>query len=527
MAETAPSPNVNPEGDLSAAKRRLASILSCSDDAAFTLMIWGLNALQSGNPEGGGLAFPYGVPPEAITEDMSTRLAIYPWELETLANELLSSPKSIYQTVQCNRWEVVPEIVNLLRRVDDLDFLVRRDSIDIEGELFRLAGRQFSWQQGFLNVPRFYRNNFIYGQGACADYFRDKHGIAIGDLSAIGFAMFASMVQRPNFMSDIDFSLFGLSDAMRDKALAILAAPLADLRQLAARERAQWGIMAYRPSVLRRFPCIRFGARGRRVRSPLPALILDRITSGLFYDVVSGGGPIRDEYGRRFEQYTLRYLQAMAPAVSAVPETKYKVSGNRFDTPDIIVSDRGDSEVRLAIECKASRMSFNARYADEPAADRGYDDIVNAVFQLWRYFSHCRRGKTGRSIAPDGIGLVLTLDSWMVMASSMFYEIFSRAETMARERDPLIEEQDRRPIAFSSIEDFESALTFGTEETFLDALRVSAAPETRGGYVRIHHEDAIGKVGITRAYPFDNLGEMLPWWAIVEEGRAAAAAANS
>lgn len=501
-----------------AVRDKFARMLGCADDESFLLMLWGINALQSGNPAGGAAVFPFGVPQGADSEDMGSALAIYPWELETLANELLASPKSIYRTLACNKWETAANVVNQLRRIDDLDFVDKKDSVNIFKELFRISGRQFDWQRGYLNVPQFYRNIFIYGQGECAEYFHRKYGIGINELTIVGFGLYAGFKQRPNFGADGDFGLLGVTADMRDKALNILAAPLGELQRRAKEERKGWDTMAYRPSVLRRFPCVRSGRRGWKLRSPLPDLILERITSGLFYDVIGGGGPVRDDYGHRFEEYTLRYLRAMTPTVKAEPESGYKADGNRQLTPDIIVSLESPEEVHLAIECKATRMSFGARYADEPEDERSYEDIVKGVFQLWRYFSHCRRGLTGRTLARDAVGLLLTLDSWMVMNSEIFDVIFARAHAMADKRDARIEAQDRRQIAFCSIPDFEIALTVGTAATFVDAVRMAAEPDRRGGYLGPVHQSLVGDDAEKRPYPFKDLSQMLPWWGQV--GRA-------
>jgi len=45
-------------------------------------------------------------------------------------------------------------------------------------------------------------------------------------------------------------------------------------------------------------------------------------------------------------------------------------------------------------------------------------------------------------------------------------DIVARAETMTRQRDPLIEEQDRKPVAFCSSPVLDTALAFGTSERF-------------------------------------------------------------
>ena len=500
-----------------ATRRDLAQTLGCADDEAFVLLVWAVNALKQNNMDGRAAAekvFLFGRPADVETKE---ELAIYPWELETIANELLASPKSIYRSLPCHQWEVARDVVNLVRRMDDLDFVSKRDGIDVFRELHRLGIRQFEWQQGFFNIPKFYRNIFIYGQGVCADYFQSKYGISINEFTCVGFGMYASFVQRPNCTSDGDYRMFAVTPAARDKAQSILAAPLPMLRDLAVQERAGWEMLAYRPSVLRRYPCVRFGPRGWRIRSPLPELIFDRITSGLFYDVVSGDGSVRNAYGRRFEDYALGYLRAMLPAVTSDPEHLYPVAGKPIATPDILLSEGEEGVVTLVIECKATRMSLNARYSDEPMEERGYEEIVKGIFQLWRFFSHCRRGLTGRTCADNAVGMILTLDVWMVMNHGLFDELFERATAMAQKSDPLIEEEDRRPISFVSIPDFERTLTIGTAGTFLAAIRLHAEPDRRGGYLDAHHRAIVEGDEPPRAYPFTDLSTMLPWTALAQQ----------
>ncbi len=149
------------------------------------------------------------------------------------------------------------------------------------------------------------------------------------------------------------------------------------------------------------------GRANEGIRAPLPQLILERVTGGIFYDIIDAGQEVRTEYGQRFEEYSIRYLRAMLPGIDWQAEHTYRIRKVEFKSPDILwPSDEG---LRLVIECKATRMSVDARYADDLLAVRGYDDLIKAVFQLWRYFSHCRRGLTGATLHPDVTGMVLTL----------------------------------------------------------------------------------------------------------------------
>lgn len=60
---------------------------------------------------------------------------------------------------------------------------------------------------------------------------------------------------------------------------------------------------------------------------------------------------------------------------------KYRVRGNDVETPDILIEDEG--YVSIVVECKAARMSYEARFSEEPIVEarRGYDELAKGVFQ--------------------------------------------------------------------------------------------------------------------------------------------------
>ena len=265
--------------------------------------------------------------------------------------------------------------------------------------------------------------------------------------------MYTYLIERPVFGGAMDMQVVGIGARVRDRALRMLWLAINEARATATRLRVTHTIVAYKPSLLRQYPCLSFGANHERHRAPLPQLILERVTAGIFYDVIGGGGEVRADYGKRFEQYSLGYLQAALPGMNWLPERAYGGRGSRMDTPDILCEDAG--AVQIAIECKASRMSFEARFGIEPLEDRGYADIIKGVFQLWRFFSHCRRGLTAMSVRPDTVGIVLTLDSWLLMAQPLEQDVLNSAKALAAERDTAMTEEAQRPIVFCSITDLE------------------------------------------------------------------------
>ncbi|HEX8215173.1 MAG TPA: hypothetical protein VF582_06840, partial [Allosphingosinicella sp.] len=187
-----------------------------------------------------------------------------------------------------------------------------------------------------LFVSQFHRYVFIYGQGVCAEYFREAHGVTIPEMTMMGFALMAAFLEHPTYDRRGDLAMIGLTPETRERVLSLITAPLAQVRALAGKIRAGGAETAYRPSVLRQFPCISVGHGRRYLLAPLPQLIIARVTSGLFYDVVRGGGPVREDYGRRFETYALRYLDAALPELRVIPEWRYGPRGSAVDTPDLL-----------------------------------------------------------------------------------------------------------------------------------------------------------------------------------------------
>ncbi len=508
-------------------RNKLNRYLELAPDEASIQLIWAANAIQTDQPDA-ALRYLKNVPPGAVTTEMTSKLALYKWELETLVNELLivrKRQKQIrgqWRELDCSRYDALQNMVRALRRLENAESGLRLKKMNVLDEMPRISARQFDWQLGWFNVPQFYRSAFVYGQGASADYFEATHGLTINEFSLIGFALHTNFWEYPIIMRNFDWAPMPLTREKFESALRLLCLPMADARQKASGLYRRFQTIAHQPSVLRQFPCISFGEHNERIRSPLPQLILERVTGGVFYDIVGAGGEVREEYGRRFEDYSLRYLQASLPGIGWQSEQTYRVRKVEFKSPDILWMD--GQRLRLAIECKATRMSVEARYADDPLSVRGYDDLIKAVFQLWRYFSHCRRGLTGVSLATNVTGLVLTLDNWLVMANRLIQDIFEAASKIAAEKDPDIIEEDRRPILFCASTDLESTLATATEDSFNAAISRAVDGHRQGWLLSNSHQEVRPGNADQKPFPFrDDMARLLPWWNWIEEKRGAPA----
>ena len=197
---------------------------------------------------------------------------------------------------------------------------------------------------------------------------------------------------------------------------------------------------------------------------------------------------------------------------SLQPSYKYHYSGNQIDTPDIFI--KKDGEVLFAVECKSKKMTFEAKFAEFPIEEEkiGYDEISKGVFQIWRFFSHYRRGLIPRlEVRLDAVGIVLTLDTWLQMSVPLREEVMAAAKVLADRPGQEIIEEDRRPVVFCSIDDLERVLGFASESKFVDAVQAAATPKYLGWILPNVHRDLSGE-RIGNHYPFaEQLREVLPW----------------
>ena len=508
-------------------RKKLDKLLGAAGDEEFIQLLWATHALQSDYADAARkYILPDTIPKGAITTDITGKFAVQKWEIETLANELMTVPKAkptkngVTRKLCCDHFQASIDCVKWLRKLENVEYRIQKKPKEILIEMGRIAARQFDWQRGYVNVPQFYRNAFVYGQGECATYFEQQHGITLNRFSQIGFMLFVSFTNSPVVWNDGSWAKLDVIWEEVEKVLALIALPFSEAVKLALKERKKIIHTADKPSVLRQTPCLRFGSNGERIRAPLPELILERVTSGVFYDVVGGGGPIRDDYGRRFEEYCARYLSDTLPGFDWEREFNYRKKPNDFDTPDILCSEAG--QLIIALECKATRMSQEAMFGRDPIAARGYQDLTKAVFQLWRFFSHCRRGYVGRSISDEAVGVILTLDNWLILADTLRKRVLEDAVKLANEKDPNITELDRRPIVFVAVLELERALSAATEATFKEAVLKSNSKEFWGWRLDGILGELLGDVEHEeRGYPYaDDLGRLLPWWDEMDQPNA-------
>lgn len=489
-------------------REKLARLLSKTSLLDVVGMTWSAWAIQNGHAEAARRYMDFA--PEATDGSAGAPLVIYPWQLETLVNEAMVAPPRPdprRRELVTRHFSAIYRLVELVQRIEEADDRSFLRSNDVLYEMHRLSQRQFEWQRGFANMPRFYRSVHLFGEGEAGALFEERVGCSVPDFMEVGFYVFAGAAGSPTRIWRNHELPDGLGSELRNRVLAHISWTVDEAVGEARHLRAEGDHIGYKPSVLRRRPILRFGAGGGDAMAPLPPLILQRVTSGLYFDIVDGGGAVWADVGRRFERYCLRYLAAMLDGFEVGPDERYGSKARGFDTPDVLVSDGGG--IRLVVECKAKRMPVGARFSGDPVGDAtaAYAEIAKGVFQVWRFFSHARRGLLHRPVADDCVGMVVTADPWLVMGQKLHPEVIAIANALADGSDREISEEDRRRVPVVLVDDLEYILQHGFAAEFFSRLRALTLDPT-GWEWSLAHGLADGPA---RSYPFaDELGRIFP-----------------
>jgi len=500
--------------------QKLRKLLSRADDEMFVKMIWAADALQNGRSH---LAADFlQFPSQAATTDYTSPFKVHEWELETLMNELFITDnrrvgRRKTRTLDTTNFNTLLTLARTLRQLENAESGIYLHKIDIHKELHRLAQRQFPWQRKYASQFKLFRSVYVFGSSLCSEYFQESFQITVQQLLLLGAALEAkfqrsAIVSRPRHIPELHL------DAVTTEAgLKLISASVSEVRHQALDQRNKvtksikgWQPISYMPSVLRVFPIISFGPDSGRLLCPLHKLIITRVTSGLYQDIVKGGPRVINEIGIQFEQYSLSLMRSLLPALSVRGAYRYGTKKRSYDSPDILVGRR--DQLLLAVECKASKLTFGAQFSGNPIEEQGvkYDEIANGVHQIWRYFSHLRRGIATGELHGDACGMVLTLDPWLTMSRTLQQEVYKRAKDLST-RDFEISEEDQRPVLFCPIQDLEVILPQVNDIDFLTLLKAATEDRFSGWMLPKVIEQMSLQRDVAKEFPFQ-MEDVLPWW---------------
>jgi hypothetical protein len=272
------------------------------------------------------------------------------------------------------------ELIALCGSLDE-PFLHRGDDkFALWAFLLRTAWLQFPPQSGVgYLLPRYYlmfrsvNDGIAHRRFDVPSAWEGLSGLTVEDTMALGFVLWARAGTAGFFESrqlqnpDIHFLRELATDEKLERLLALAGADYQGFRDLQEEYRVDDPLYAKTEfNALVKRPVIQ--AAGRGWIAPIPRLVVERFTQGIFFDLLDGfSGAKRndflDYFGTLFEEYVGMLLRDGWGDSNVIHEPRYGRQEKRG--PDWIVLE---GEKALLFECRSSRLRLPTKVvADEQA----------------------------------------------------------------------------------------------------------------------------------------------------------------
>jgi len=387
---------------------------------------------------------------------LSSKIGERPHEfyLEKIGVELIINGSSSSGKKTLRSWNDFAEVNNKLRTLENFIAGASVGKSNILLEIYRIAHRQFIWQQykpDDVIIARYYK---IFKHKALELIIQRVFSMDAKTYMLHGIWMFSGFIKNC-LISRIEKSN-GLSKEHLDTLLDHYSKGLPELVTILTNEQKIDENYAYNYHSLKAYPIIRTEFRGENVLAcPFTNLLVWRMTSGIFYEINKETG-FSTAWGNAFQNYVGEVSKKSNFTV--LPEQEYIVKkGKREDTTDWIIHD-GDTV--LFIECKARRPTIDVKSVlDEDVVKRDLKAMALAIVQVYKnihdylggYYEIGSENKKELDMYP----IIVTLEEWYIFNPSIVKMINESLIAELDKEDIPRDYINKMPWSIVSIHDFE------------------------------------------------------------------------
>ena len=347
------------------------------------------------------------------------------WDLELLAKEVILNGGTVSTKRHTLRsWSNLSEIINQLKSLENDIYGLYGSRNNILIELIRIAHRQFIWQGNRPNSVTTIRHFKIFNQDTINRICLDRLGLSVEDIYLCGMAFIGIYLSHPVIKTPFPSTIERLSHERIERFLSFTCRTISELKPLLKSEQRYDDKFEYTYNSLRAFPLIRMRFQGNdAIVCPLPTLLFWRMTGGLYYELLEDQ-QFPQSFGDSFQAYVGQVIERACPekGLRLIPEQDYGTKKARKASVDWIVGDDGSA---IFLECKAKRLSWNAKTAlhDLGPLKADFDSLASAVVQVYRTINDYIDGQyhhfpfvSNRKIYP----VIITLEDWYLFGDEMF-----------------------------------------------------------------------------------------------------------
>ncbi|KQX22143.1 hypothetical protein [Variovorax sp. Root434] len=378
---------------------------------------------------------------------------IFKWELAVLSRELVlhASPTGAL------RLSPIQGLIRLTNMLKSVDNNMAKDNISPESAYNSLSATgqlQFAWQRNreFNALMRYYK---VFSAPAVEALLTRQTGVTTREWFLVGFAIAGHLRTHFGISNRQDYSPVGIELARSQTVFEKLSQPLVALQEefnKAARYDDTW---MYTWNPLAAKPLVSLNPKApHHLHCPVPAFVLSRVSQGLYYEISAAEG-FNNPFGASFQAYVGEVLAATfpSPRFDLLEEREYKVGRATKHGADWILTD---DQANLFLECKAKRMTQDAKSAVDPAIiGQQVDFLAKAVVQLYKNIADALAGHTqwqpnNRPVYP----VVVTLEDWYLFGPSADL-LKESVETRMAEARLDLDWLRTMPYSVASCQDFE------------------------------------------------------------------------
>jgi len=380
---------------------------------------------------------------------------IYPWDLDILSREIILNA-GVVGNRRLQIWDNLATAINFIRDMDNKSYSEDGDDRpDVLFELHRIAHRQFPWQVR-NDLGGFVRALNIFGEPTVDRIVERELGLSTQRYLLLGMAIAGHFKNKWGMSTEQDYREIGVSlDASR-AFFTRLVSPISRLREEMRKRQAYNRDWMYTWNPLEGTPLVAFDPRyPERIVCPIQRYLLRRVSTGLFYDLVKASD-FDNSFGNAFQAYIGLVARQFCkePSFRLLDPPPYRIGSRKMHGVDWILSDGAG---HLFIECKAKRLTLNARTLSEPSAlERDLSIMADGIVQNYKNIMDARNGLTvweadSLPIYP----LILTLEDWFIFSPRVREMLDAQIYDLLDAEGIPVEVLDTMPYTVASAHEFE------------------------------------------------------------------------
>lgn len=386
----------------------------------------------------------------------SLKDVVHPWELDILTREIVlhadgDNSKDLYNTSH------LAAAINNIRSISDA-----QNRTDLQRTIFQELQRGYQQQALWHTNTHLMlaRHLKIYNTPDLAAILTKGTTLSIKQFYTLGISISGHFLGQHVYNMNQDYTAFGISNEQRDAFLEKVVLSFDDLKTRTISTQEYNENWSYTINPLVSTPLIIIDQSiPNIVICPIPFYLMYRFSEGLFFDIAKIKG-YEQAYGDAFEGYlhdVSNILNTGSASVIKVEKPKpYNVGKNQKHGVDLLVYD---STGAVLIECKAKRLSLNARYQlDDEALYSEIDVLARYVVQNYKNLEDITNEHTGWK--PDGRSLfpvVVTLVNWNLFGPKAYERLEESVLSQLEKSKISGDVVDLYPYTVMSVEEYETA----------------------------------------------------------------------